>query len=334
MKPNITKIAKDLSLSRSTVSRALSGSCGVSPEKRKLIFDYIKNQKLEIPSLNKESSRIVIAAGIPSRQAFFWSQAIDGIKRAVNEAGGDVLLKLIRFGEGRTEEETLHVINMLTSCRADGYIIVPVQGEIVQGELKRLSADAPVAVINERINFDGRFLFAGPDDYNLGKEAANVMIADNKGKLKAVIIKPLRDFSSINDRIKGFKEVFLKHDDCLVTKIIEAPISGQQSPSKIARELSSIDFDSYNCIYVADGILDYVATALSKLGRHDRVYCLCHDVPLANPQNNYSGLRGAYINQDIDYQGYIAAKKLILHLKGIEPCNNSHIISPYIIRRF
>lgn len=212
--------------------------------------------------------------------------------------------------------------------------MIPVQGEIVQGELKRLSADAPVAVINERINFDGRFLFAGPDDYNLGKEAANVMIADNKGKLKAVIIKPLRDFSSINDRIKGFKEVFLKHDDCLVTKIIEAPISGQQSPSKIARELSSIDFDSYNCIYVADGILDYVATALSKLGRHDRVYCLCHDVPLANPQNNYSGLRGAYINQDIDYQGYIAAKKLILHLKGIEPCNNSHIISPYIIRRF
>lgn len=341
MKPNISQVAKFLGMSRATVTRALSGRAGVSPEKRKMIFDFLKEKGYDIKTTRPSGNeKIVIAAGVPSVRAFFWERAIDGMHRAIDEIGdGEVELQLVRFGGNRTSDETIHVMRLMMSYEADGYIVVPIRNPMVKLELEKMAATAPVATFNERFDFKGRFMHVGPDDFTIGKEAAGIVIGEISDGIRALVIGQQVNaagdrFSSDELRSSGFRSRILQNDFCNQVDIVEVPIKGQLSPAMIARSLSNVNFAKYNCIYICDGIVDYVLSAFSKMNVKN-VMCICQDVPEDNDRwKKDTNIVGAYINQDIEYQGYIATKMLIEKIRNEQdPYFGDQIIAPYMIKK-
>lgn len=74
-KVNLSKVAKDLGLSVSTVSRALSGTGRVSEETRQCIMEYLEDKNLTPNTRKKKYTDIktnVIAVTIPNEEDFFY----------------------------------------------------------------------------------------------------------------------------------------------------------------------------------------------------------------------------------------------------------------------
>ncbi len=118
----IKDIAKALSLSTSTVSRALRDSYEISPETKKLVLEYAEKIKYHpnpiALSLKERRSRSigVIVAEIANS---FFSQTIDGIESVAYNNGYNVIISQSRESFDR---ETIN-LNYLTSRSIDGLIV-------------------------------------------------------------------------------------------------------------------------------------------------------------------------------------------------------------------
>lgn len=337
MKPNISKIAKELGFSRSTVSRAINGSCPVNPEKRKLILVYTEKSQNKLEDMeSRHYAPYVIGVGLPSRPAFFWDEALDGILRASGEYSKKLLkIKIVKFsGDIRGEEETLHVIDMLEKMDAEAYMLVPFSSSEVVRRLEKLAQHAVVAVFNDYIDFKGRFLYAGPNHYEDGQKAAAIITGEVKVPRKILVISPSLEQASVSQRVNGFTTYINAAEDSTIIGNIISDSCNALTPSILAREISKIGIERFNCIYVADGALHLVGSALIKLGLLQSIYCVGHEFSKQSEKQFLSGLSGAYIKQDIFSQGYTTVKRLADYMISHTGTFGADIISGYETKLF
>lgn len=335
MNPGISKIAKQLSLSPSTVSRAISGSRPVKPENRDKVLQYLKRSNgtgWGLPQQNRKT-QFVIGAGVPGRPSFFWDVAISGMKSAVSTyPAGLVNLEIMRYsGDTRTEQETLRVVDALENTGADAYMLVPFTSDRVVERLEHLAERAPVAVFNDYLDFKGRFLYAGPDHRGDGRRAAEILLEHLSGECRVLIISPPLDQSSVAQRVEGFRSVIEKSPRAKIVGGIAIETYNSLLPSIIARKIDSLGLGRtrFNSVYVADGAIHLVGSALQKLGILKDVYCVGHEYSRRNERLFEKGLHGAYISQDIFYQGFITVKRLAEYLAGNDGQPGSVAISGY-----
>lgn len=124
-KLTIADIANDLGLSKSTVSRALSGKGRISPETRALVQGYAKkrNYKPSLPAKRKEKSRtltigVIMPQNYSIRHAPFFMKCLSGIHEAAAMQGYDILLTL------SSNTDTKGLERMIFSHKADGVILM------------------------------------------------------------------------------------------------------------------------------------------------------------------------------------------------------------------
>ena len=124
MKPRITlkKIAKEFSVSISTVSKALKGSHEISEEVRERIQAYAnfynyKPNNLALQLRNQKTS--VIGVIIPEIVHHFFSTVIDGIEQYANQKGYNVM---VCVSNESYEKEVLN-FSLLANGSVDGLIV-------------------------------------------------------------------------------------------------------------------------------------------------------------------------------------------------------------------
>ena len=127
MSVTIRKIAEDLNLAVSTVSKALRDSHEISDETKRRILDYAR--KLEyIPNpyagslKNKTTKNIAVV--VPEVADTFFSNAINGIELVARAKGYHVMIYLTH--ESREREES--ILQDLRGGRVDGVLISVSQG--------------------------------------------------------------------------------------------------------------------------------------------------------------------------------------------------------------
>lgn len=320
MKPGIAKIAKELGLSPSTVSRAISGSRPVRPESRDKILRYLKEFGEAEPGVLSPGKKtgFVIGVGLPGRPSFFWDIAVNGMKDAVSVyKDGLISLEIMRYsGDTCTEKETLRVVKALENAGADAFILAPFTSEPVVRRLESLAEHVPVAIINEYIDFKERFLYTGPDHYGDGQRAADILLQNFSGDCRVLIISPPLDQKSIALRVEGFESIIEKTPRAAIVSRIAIDSYNSLFPSIIARKIDTLDRHGFNCVYVADGAIHLVGSALQKLGILNDVYCVGHEYSQQNDRLIEKGLHGAYIKQDIFYQGFYSVKQLADYIAG------------------
>ena len=95
----IATIAKELNVSKSTISRAINNSHDINPATRKRILDYINSINFEpnsiAQSLRRDSTKR-IGVIVPSFTISFYSIALCGIESYANEHGYSLLSRPLK----------------------------------------------------------------------------------------------------------------------------------------------------------------------------------------------------------------------------------------------
>lgn len=183
MKPKATlkQIAKELNVSVSTVSKALSNSPEISePTKIKIQeFAKLKNYKPNNVAINlKNRSTKTIGVIIPNILNPFFAKVFSGIEKLANEKGYNVITCI----SNESLDKEIHTMDMLSNGTIDGFILSVSEETQKKQEFKHfkeiISEGIPIVMfdrISDEVNCDKVIV----DDFDSSVNAVNHLIKLN-----------------------------------------------------------------------------------------------------------------------------------------------------------
>ncbi|MDF2686484.1 MAG: LacI family transcriptional regulator [Clostridia bacterium] len=304
-------------VSVSTVSRALNNSGGVSSE--------TKRKVLEIADLNgyitiKKHSSLYLGVILPKNPYYFWKEALKGIYDSLgNDKDKDNINICIRFYseimyEKDYEKDILHCFDDFDED-IQCIIIVPPNLPSVIKILDDISEKIPIFFLNEKVDIKNS-AYVGIDAYNDGAAFALSCLSVYPENPHLLIINSENQYMS-NMRKKGFCDKFLKlmPDADIVGEIKLNSVKQNTISSNLARSISKDYNDRFNVVFVAQGMLPQVCSALYKLNLHNKVICLGCENPEQNKKYIECKLIKGVLIQDIYRQGYECMQLAKAYLK-------------------
>lgn len=214
MKRHVTikDIAKELGISKSTVSRAFNDRYDVKPETRKAVLEMA--EKLHF-SPNPHAANLVshksniIGVVVPEFVNTFFPRIIMSIQQRLEEAGYNVLITQ----SGEDPEIEARNLTMLEQNRVEG-ILISVCRDGVNSELySRLIADGTPVVFFSRDCPAVKASRVCIDDYHLAFFATERLIANGTDRKITRILHLMgpQDLSSSRDRYMGWRDAVTKN---------------------------------------------------------------------------------------------------------------------------
>ncbi len=269
MSITIRKIAKDLNLAVSTVSKALRDSHEISEETKRRIFDYAR--KLDyIPNpyagslKNKKTKNIAVV--VPEVADTFFSNAINGIERIARAKGYHVIIYLTHESGEREES----ILQELRGGRVDGVLMSVSQGVESNSVIHaQLAKELPLIFFDRAC--DGvetaRVL---TDDFESSYKATQLLIS--KGCREIVLLAAAGELSIIQQRKAGFLKAL--SDDGIMSPekhIVMCSEEDEKSLVIIKKALTGKSVDGVVCSVEKLAIQAYRVCQAEKLSIPKRV---------------------------------------------------------------
>ncbi|RKS25965.1 LacI family transcriptional regulator [Flavobacterium endophyticum] len=219
MKPKATlkQIAKELNVSVSTVSKALSNSPEISePTKIKIQeFAKLKNYKPNNIAINlKNRSTKTIGVIIPNILNPFFAKVFSGIEKMANEKGYNVITCI----SNESLKKEIHTMDMLSNGTIDGFILSISEETQKQQEFKHfkeiISEGIPIVMfdrISDEVNCDKVIV----DDFDSSVNAVNHLIT--LGCRKIALLTSIDNLSVAKLRAQGYVKA-LNDNDIAINK--------------------------------------------------------------------------------------------------------------------
>jgi LacI family transcriptional regulator len=204
----IKDIAKALSLSTSTVSRALRDSFEISPETKKLVLEYaekINYRPNPIAQSLKERKSRAIGVVVSEIANNFFSQAINGIESIAYSRGYHVIITQSHELQEREIENVLH----LASRSVDG-LLISLSGQTVDvSHLVELHGKGLPIVFFDRITGEIETHKVVSNNYTGAFHATGHLIEQGFKKIAHVTSSP--HLSITAERLNGYKAALEKY---------------------------------------------------------------------------------------------------------------------------
>jgi DNA-binding LacI/PurR family transcriptional regulator len=205
----IKDIARMLGISKSTVSRALSGRSDIHPETKKKIV-ALANELHYAPNalaINLKQQRTnTIGVIIPETTNRFFARAVGGIQKRADMAGINVMI--CQSSESYIAEKKN--IHSLVSSRVDG-LLVSVSRETDRSDHFAALLDNGIPLVFfDRICEDVDASQVYTDNFEIAMEGTEHLIKQGCSRI-AFVAGPQHLFNSRN-RLKGYLEALKKHD--------------------------------------------------------------------------------------------------------------------------
>lgn len=206
---NIIKLAEELNLSKSTVSRAFRGGSDINPQTREKILARAKELNFlpnhHASNLRNQKSK-TIAVIVPEIANNFFSKAINGIERIAKGKGYHVLIYLT---DDDFEKEVSFITN-LSNGRVDG-IIMSVSGEDQDHSyLQVLKRKKIPLVFFDRIYEDIDTARVTTNDYQSSFEATEHLIKSGSKKIAYLVVN--KNLSIGKTRMQGYIDALEKNN--------------------------------------------------------------------------------------------------------------------------
>ncbi len=262
----IKDIARRLSLSASTVSRALRSLPDVKPETMKAVKDLAKKLNYQPNPIaqglvKKRSYNIGVI--IPEFMIHFYAEALSGIYKVANDAGYNVMV----CQTNETYEKELKSLKTLVSSRVDGLIVAISKETNNFDHLNSLNLRKTPLVVFNRVSDEisaSKVIF---DDYKSGYKATRHLI-DCGCKHIAHIAGPT-NLQLSTDRKAGFKRAIekyeLEYDEELVVTCDFTLEDGKEAMEKILQTGKKIDGVFTVCDAAAYGAMSVLKNAGYKI---------------------------------------------------------------------
>jgi LacI family transcriptional regulator len=205
---NIKKLAKELNVSPSTISRAFRDYSDINQETKARILSAAKklNYQPNIYASNlREMKSKNIAVIIPEIANNFFSQAIDGLERTTREKGYNILI----FRTENNFEKQVSFINQLNNGSVDG-VIMSACGEADDHEyLQRLLRKNIPVVFFDRVYDDIAAPKVTTNDYESSFIGTRHLIECGCKRIAHLVIN--KNFSLSNVRMAGYRDALQKY---------------------------------------------------------------------------------------------------------------------------
>ncbi len=205
-KATLKQIAKELNVSVSTVSKALSNSPEISePTKiRVQEFAKLKNYKPNNIAVNLKSKRSrTIGVIIPNILNPFFAKVFSGIEKAANEKGYNVITCI----SNESLEKEIHTMDILSNGTIDGFILSISEETQKEQEFKHfkeaMSDDLPIVMfdrISDEVNCDKVIV----DDFEASVDAVNHLIKLNCKNI--ALLSSIDNLSVSKLRAEGYRK--------------------------------------------------------------------------------------------------------------------------------
>ena len=195
----IGDVAQETEVSKSTVSRALSGSTRISAATRKRILSAARKLNYEPNYLARNLSRSrTLSVGVILEDIMnpFFTEVAKGIETVLNAAGYSLLLA----SSGYVEQTELDLTRTLLRNRVDGMLLTPVGLESPSIRLLR-QHKVPFFVMNEKSD-DAETNWIDSDNLAGGYLAAEHLL--KLGHRRFVILRNM-DLHGTRDRFEGIR---------------------------------------------------------------------------------------------------------------------------------
>lgn len=233
---NLKRLAKELNLAVSTVSRALSDSYDISAETKERVRSLAKKLNYQpnpyARSLRKHNSN-TIAIIIPEIANNFFSLAIDGIEEVTQANGYHVLIYLTH--ENPLKEAAF--IRHLMSGRVDGILMSLSSGTGDISHLHELKENNIPIVFFDRICEEVRTVKVTTNDYESGHLATQHLI--DKGCRNIGYLAFSKNLSIGQRRVEGYIDALKKNQIPLKEEYIVHCSNNGGNYEKIKNLLSS-----------------------------------------------------------------------------------------------
>lgn len=254
----IGDIAETLGVSKTTVSRAISGKGRIGQQTRRKVLDYIEEHHY---------SPNVIAKGLAQNKTYnlgvlmpgdtniaelpFFQSCMIGICRAASAAGYDVLISMV------TEKDVTQLERVVTNRKIDGVILT-----------RTLLDDVPMRYLKENgIPFvaigstdDNEVVQIDNDHRNACRELTYRLL--EQAVKKIALIGGSESYVVTGNRLQGFEDAFREWGDWDGAKQIILNISDGISVDRIVEELLR---EQTQCIVCMDDFLcGYVLSTLQQ----------------------------------------------------------------------
>ncbi|NJN28181.1 MAG: LacI family transcriptional regulator [Cyclobacteriaceae bacterium] len=271
----ILDIARELGISKSTVSRVLQNTYDVNPETRQKVLDKMQqmNYRPNMMARNlKKGSTSVIGVNIPAFDIPFYSQAISGIQNEAARQGYNILT--CQSNEDVNTE--LKNIETLLASQVDGLLIsISKTARNVMHLLELQRNNIPVVLFN-RVAGQMDFSKVYVNDFDGAHKMVNYLIG--KGHKKIAHIAGPGNLSLSKNRIEGYKASLKAHGISFAEELL---IEGDFSFADGARCMNEL---------------------LDRQLEIDAIFCVCDSMALGCMQ--VLKQRGYRIPKDIAVAGY------------------------------
>jgi LacI family transcriptional regulator len=205
---NLKRLAQELGLSISSVSKALRDSYEISPETKKRVLEMAEKLNYQpnpfASSLRRKKSA-TIAVVIPEIANNFFALAIDGIQLIAQQKGYHVLTYLTH--ENFMNEES--TIRHLQGGRVDGAVISLCRDTASIKHLEALKETGIPIVFFDRVPENMECPTVTTDDYESGFKATEHLIKSGCKKIACLSLSSL--LSITHKRTHGYQDALKKH---------------------------------------------------------------------------------------------------------------------------
>lgn len=201
-KTTIYDIAKELNVTVSTVSRALSGFPAISDTTRKAVVDMAKKLNYspnKLASALKSGKTHIIGVIVPSVQAHFFASIIHCIEDGLKDSGYRVII----YQSNESVENEINGVKTLLEAQVDGIMAsLSLETQDVSHFAEIVKQNKPL-ILFDRVNADLKVPTITLDDFRAGYIATQHLI--DRGYKKIAFITTIHQIKIFNDRLEGYK---------------------------------------------------------------------------------------------------------------------------------
>ena len=250
----IRKIANDLKLAVSTVSKALRDSHEISPETKARVFEYVAKVDYSpnpyASSLKgRKSGNIAIV--VPEVSDTFFSEAINGIEEVAHRNGYHVMIYLTH--ENVIQERS--IIHDLRNGRVDG-VLISVAAEESEGD--HLTGLNMPLVFFDRVKEGIQATKIVTNDYESGYRAVKHMIS--RGCTRIAFLAAFGKLAIIRNRQDGYSQALtdggLDTSNCPIVQctnsetenisVLKQLLGSAQRPDSIIGSVEKVTMQAYS----------------------------------------------------------------------------------------
>lgn len=332
-KLTLKKIAQDLKVSISTVSKALRDSYEISEETREKIKDYAakynyKPNSIALSLKNQKTKKIGII--IPEIVHHFFATVISGAERVANENGYQVI---ITVSDESFDKEVVNM-EMLANGSIDGFIMSLSKQTMDKQDfhhLREVANQGMPIVMFDRVSNDIPCDKIIIDDVDAARSATEFLLRKNKKRLGLITTV---DYVSVGRlRTQGFKEGLSQRGfECGDHQILKIEDT-ETCEGVIEHFIENNDFDA---ILAVNELFAVTASKkIQKMGKN-----IPADVAIVaftdGMLSKYANPSLTTIGQNGEEMGGLAAAKLIARLENNSPDQESYetvIVNTSLIER-